>query len=48
MRNYKSRAGMVLGSKAGLELDNAKGMPDLGPWHTGVEALVDAAEDVGT
>ena len=37
-------AGMVLDSKTGSEseLDNAKDTPDLGPWHVGVEALVDA------
>ena len=35
-------AGMVLDSKTGSELDNAKDTPDLGPWHAGVEALVDA------
>ena len=34
--------------QVGPELDNAKGTPDLGPWHTGVEALVDASQDVET
>ena len=36
---------MVL-DKAGPELDKAKDSPDLGPWHTGMEALVDASKDV--
>ena len=31
------RAGIVFGSKAG---------PDVGLWHTGVEALIDASKDV--
>ena len=35
-------AGMVLDSKTGSELDNTKDIPGLGPWHAGVEALVDA------
>ena len=39
---------MVLDSKAGAEpgLGNTKGTPDLGLWHTGVEALIDASKDV--
>ena len=41
-----ARAGMVLDNKAGPELGNAEDMPGLGPRHTGVEAIVDASNDV--
>ena len=39
-------AGMVLDNKAGPELDNEEDTTDLGPRHTGVEAMVDASKDV--
>ena len=39
------RDGMVLGNEVGPKLDNAMTTPDLGPWLTGVEALVDASKD---